>query len=284
MSARDEEAVVAEHIERLYPQACGRDLGPRTRHDGKDGVRVDFTYDQVEPPAAMEVTSITAPLVRALNSDLVALEAYLADLIAKDSLDGDWTLGIRVGSNTNKLRPRLVELIRRENGTTAPARYSASEAPSDASDETLHLLVEMLELGFVSALRLPSVGSGMVTVFPPIGHDGPNSPGFGTLLRDAIACNRVKLGDCRPRETHLVVTLDRPDVSASPLDTPVPQLPSEVDVLWIVLGYYNAKWTYRVWQATRAQDGWLLLDHPVGEAPRRIASFMQSQRQMSSSS
>src|SRR5262249_1492674 len=126
-AARDEEAMVAAYIEQLYTQAGGRDLGARTRHDGKNGLRVDFTYDQAEPRAAMEITSLTEPSVRALNQELAALEAYLDDLIAKEQLDGEWMLGIRAGSNINKLRPRLVELIRLQNGAVAPTSFSVSE-------------------------------------------------------------------------------------------------------------------------------------------------------------
>ena len=140
----------------------------------------------------------------ALGSELVDLETDLAALIASKSLGGDWMLGVRVGANINKLRPKLVEFLERENGTVAPALYSMSEAPSGASDETLVLLAEMLDLGFVSALKRPS-SPGKVTVFPPvfppIGYDEPPLSGFGTLLRAAIADNRAKLGDCRPRET-----------------------------------------------------------------------------------
>jgi hypothetical protein len=80
-----------------------------------------------------------------------------------------------------------------------------------------------------------------------------------------MAANVDKLRDARPRETHLVVTLDRADVSADLAHTPPPGLLEGIDTLWVLLGYYKAKWTYRVWRTTAGDRCWHLLGHPLGE-------------------
>jgi hypothetical protein len=38
------------------------------------------------------------------------------------------------------------------------------------------------------------------------------------------------------------VTLDRADLSADPARTPAPNLLDGIDALWVLVGYYNAKW------------------------------------------
>jgi hypothetical protein len=110
------------------------------------------------------------------------------------------------------------------------------------------LLAELFDLGLASAMR--SDQGNELSVFPPVGNVTDGDDGFGTLLRSAMAENVDKLREARPRETHLVVTLDRSDVSADPARTPPPDLLEGIDVLWVLLGYYKAKWTYRVWRTT----------------------------------
>jgi hypothetical protein len=53
--------------------------------------------------------------------------------------------------------------------------------------------------------------------------------GFTSLLEGAIAQNAAKLGEARPRETHLAVLVFRWDLSDDPTETPPPTLPEEVD-------------------------------------------------------
>ena len=45
----------------------------------------------------------------------------------------------------------------------------------------------------------------------------------------------------RGRETHLVIWADRSGISADPARTPAPRLLDGIDVLWVLLGYFNAK-------------------------------------------
>ena len=82
-----------------------------------------------------------------------------------------------------------------------------------------------------------------------------------------MAANVDKLREARPRETHLVVWLDRSGLSPDPARTPAPELPDDIDVLWVLLGYFNAKWTYRLWRTTASDRRWHLLRHPLGMPP-----------------
>lgn len=253
----------ADHVRDWIRELDGRGVGPHTARDGDDGVRVDFLFDNAEPPVALEITSITDSSVEALNSELQKLEADL-DKIARDEQLGMWMLGLRVGSRIKDIRPALKAFLHLPAHSGA-ALYSAYEAPPDLPHEVLEGLVKLLQLGLVSALRVDERGHG-VSVFPPVG-EVQSERGFATLLRFAIADNVEKLKEVRPRETHLFVTVGL-SVSVDPAVTPPPALPDEVDVLWVYLGYWNAKADYRLWRTRRGDPRWQLLYHPMGQQPK----------------
>lgn len=263
-TVREAEEQVAVYIEEELARHDGRKLGVRTRRDGSGDLRVDFTYDVATPPVAMEITALVEPDVRALGAELLKFEAELQQIVSSEHL-GTWLLGVRVGANVRRLRRPLVALLRRHRGRSGVALFTANEAPEDLTDGDLRLLAELFDLGMASAMR--SDARDELSIFPPIGSVQDGGKGFGTLLRSPIAANVDKLREARPRETHLVVTLDRSDLSPDPVRTPAPELPDGVDVLWILLGYFNAKWTYRLWRTTAVDRRWHLLLHPSGEPP-----------------
>lgn len=260
------EEQVAECIEEQVAQNDRRDLGVRQRRDAQDGsgLRVDFTYDAAAPPVAMEITALVEPDVRALDAALLKLEAELRAIVRSDGL-GAWLVGIRVGANLRHLRRPLVALLRGHRGRSGVALYRAGEVPEALTDDDVRLLTELFDLGMVSAMR--SDQGNELCISPPISNVTKRDDGFSSLLQRAMADNVDKLRKARPRETHLVVTLDRSDLSADPAHTPAPDLLEGIDVLWVVLGYYNAKWTYRVWRTTRGDHRWHLLLHPLGKSP-----------------
>jgi hypothetical protein len=263
-TAREAEEQVAEYIEEELASHDRRDLGVRTRRDGGGDLRVDFTYDAASPPVAMEITALVEPEVRALGAELIKLEAEMRQIVSSEHL-GSWLLAVRVGTNVRRLRKPLVDLLRRHRGRRGVALFTASEAPEDLTDGDLRLVAELFDLGLASAMR--SDGDDELSIFPPVGSDLDRDEGFGTLLRSAMAENVDKLREARPRETHLVVTLDRSDLSPHPVLTPAPELPDGIDVLWVLLGYFNAKWTYRLWRTTTGDRRWHLLQHPMGRPP-----------------
>jgi hypothetical protein len=105
-----------------------------------------------------------------------------------------------------------------------------------------------------------------LSIFPPISN-AEGAHGFGALLPTAMAANVEKLREATPRETHLVVWLDRSGLYPDPACTPAPKLSDGIDVLWVLLGYFNAKWTYRLWRTTASDRRWHLLRHPLGKLP-----------------
>jgi hypothetical protein len=262
-SGEDDETAHAEHVARWLRHYDGRDIGAHTGRDGDPGVRVDFLYDSTSEPVALEITSICDGPVFALGAQLIRLEREV-DLLARDEHLGSWMLGVRTGTRIADLRPLLPEFLRRRaKDGDDPTRYSVEDAPPDLPPDDLRLLVRLLEGGLGSALR--TGGGHGVSIFPPVSMATIES-GFSTLLRHAIADNAVKLGETRPRETHLLVELGI-RVSNDPTHTPPPRLPPAIDVLWVYLGYWNAKFDYRVWRSSRHDPRWQLLDDPVGRPP-----------------
>jgi hypothetical protein len=268
-TAREAEEQVAEVIEEEVARSDRRDLGPRTRRDGSGGLRVDFTYDAAVSPVAMEITALVEPDVSALATALRKIEAELREIVCSEDL-GAWLLGVHVGANVRDLRQPLVDLLRRYRDREGFALFHPGEAPEDLTDGDRRLLAELFDLGLASAIR--SDEGNELSIFPPVGNPPignvmEGDDGFDTLLRRAMAENVDKLREARPRETHLVVTLGRSDVSANPTRTPAPGLLEGIDALWVLLGYYNAKWTYRVWRTLAGDRRWHLLQHPLGEPP-----------------
>jgi hypothetical protein len=263
-TAREAEEQVAKYIEEQVAVYGQRDLGTRTRRDGNGGLRIEFTYDAAMPPVAMEITALVQPDLRALGTELLKLEAELQEVVCSEDL-GAWLVSVRVGTDVRRLRPPLVELLRRQRTRSGIVLFRVGEAPGDLTESDRRLLTELLDLGLFSAMRLDQ--GNQVSVSPPISNDAEGDDGFGVQLRAAMAANVDKLREARPRETHLVVTLDRFDLSADPARTPVPNLLEGIDVLWILLGYYNAKWTYRLWRTMTGDPRWQLLADPLGEPP-----------------
>ena len=263
-TAREAEEHAAEYVEEEVALYDGRTLGARTRRDGSGGLRVDFTYDAATPPVAMEITALVEPDVRALGAELLKLEAELQEIVSAEEL-GAWLLGIRVGASVRDLRQPLVDLLRCHRGRNGVAIFGADKAPEDMTDDDLRLLAELFGLGLASAMR--SDEGNELSIFPPVDSAQEGDDGFSALLVAAMAANVDKLHEARPRETHLVVTLDRSDLSPDPVRTPAPELPDGIDVLWVLLGYFNAKWTYRLWRTTASDRRWHLLRHPLGKPP-----------------
>ncbi len=81
---------------------------------------------------------------------------------------------------------------------------------------------------------------------------------FGSIdadLRDTIAANRSKLGEARAegRETHLVVVVEP---HRSPEGAAVPELPPEVDFLWLFLQFEPWLKDRYVWWIRRLGPCW----------------------------
>lgn len=209
---------------------------------------MDFTYELANPRAAMEITAVVSPEVNALGSALVKVERDIDEVVRDEHL-GTWAVGIRVGTTARGVREPLIEFIRAR-------RRSPSELL--LGPDVPH---ELSSIGIVSIARLQD-SHDEFSMWPPISDDLVEA-GFAEHLRDAVGLNADKLAEARPRETHLVVAVERGGLSSDPRLTPAPALPASVDVLWVLLGYYTAKYTYRLWR-TNGDRSWELLRHPLG--------------------
>ncbi len=261
----EDETQLAAIVESALRHLDGRELGPRFRRDGKDGLDVDFTYDQATPRVALEITAIHDPRLRQLNSELKRLEADLSAVVERESL-GQWWIGIVEGSRRGDLTEPMIAFLRSKRDVPGVVRVDQS-GDHHGDPEDAEALAELFALGVYAMARFGTRSE--VFVFPPLRVDHSARPNFEPELTGAIAQNAAKLEAARPRETHLVVCHDRSDLSADPLATPPPELPDAIDVLWVTFGYYQAKYTHRLWRTRRGSGEWELLHQPWGE-PNRI--------------
>lgn len=258
------EVELAEIVEAAVRLHDGRELGRRERRDAKGGdLRVDFTYDGANPAVAMEISRPANEAVAALGSELLKLEAHLQGVVQAEGL-GTWLLAVETGTRRSAIADPLIELIRSERARTG-VLLSRDDLPRDLDDTERRRLAALFDLGLFSALRLEAGNE--VHIHPPVSGTQEELD-LSALLSTAMSDNVTKLHEAAYPESHLVVAVDRHIVSADPARTPPPQLPDGVDVLWVFLGYFNAKWTHRLWR-TAGDGSWVLLQDPFGNPPTR---------------
>lgn len=248
--------------------------GPRTRHDGLNGIDVDFTYDLATVPFALEVTSIRSPVALAQDSRLQELEEDL-DVVAKAEELGHWMFAVWLGAKVKNLERPLLRLIRGQSALTAAAGgiLEPDKARRSAPDATARAeAAELARLGLVSALRVDrSGGSHKVEVFPPV-SDETSTRGFTVDLEQVIRDNQAKLAAARPRATHLAVVVTDSRLSPRPQDSPAPSLADEC--LEECLGHAPT-WTVSVAAVFPARRTWAGIDShharlssPLARSPR----------------
>jgi hypothetical protein len=92
--------------------------------------------------------------------------------------------------------------------------------------------------------------------------------GFGRFLEAVVEDNAGKLGETGPEyEHHLGVIVDRFDASDFPHLTPPPELPAEIEILWIVHRWRHASDSRLAWKLARGDDDWTV--YQAGETPLR---------------
>ncbi len=84
----------AAYIRRALDRYDKRSIGEPKRHDGLDGLALDFTFDETDQPIAMEVTAIVEDMTMAGGNELRKLQARL-DTIAREEQLGEWMFGVR---------------------------------------------------------------------------------------------------------------------------------------------------------------------------------------------
>jgi hypothetical protein len=143
-----------------------------------------------------------------------------------------------------RLEQAILELVREER--TRPPRgyrgfdnYTSDDLIALPDDHARRRFIdrerEIRELGIVELNRIPKPARpNLIALLPMTGMRVIDS--FSDWLQEAIDDNAAKLGEVDGHERHLGVLVVRFDASTFPTETPLPELPPEVDVLWIVHG------------------------------------------------
>lgn len=98
----------------------------------RQGLRVDFTYDEIEAPIALEITSLPVPGVLALNAEVLKLESELNALAVDDTL-GEWSLAVFGDASVQNLWKPLTELIRSQKTRSRAGTRNLCSARRSAS-------------------------------------------------------------------------------------------------------------------------------------------------------
>ena len=217
---------LANRVEAVIARDLGIQLGDRERRDGIDGsgLTVDFTYDATGH--AMEIT--TTP--DASTPDGVAA-SKLADRLSEEA--NGWIVVLNAGARMRDLDRDLLDLMCAGVGIR-PAEYSSDDLErwrrQGCLEGELQRRKRLEKLGIVELVRQPSVDRVEAMVMGDLRTFG----GTSSQLEHALKSNSEKLAACRPRRTHLVVGLAEFGVSRDPAATPVPELPSAIDDLWVL--------------------------------------------------
>ncbi len=250
----------AAYIRQALDHYDKRSIGEPKRHDGLDGLAVDFTFAQSDPPIAMEVTAIVEDMTMAGGYQLRKLQERL-DTVAREEQLGEWMFGIRTDARLKQIEPLLVRLMREAKERRELESFGLDRVPDNLDEPLAKLVGELLDQGMRAALHKsddPDV-HGVAAPILPVGNW--LGGGFQDRLIACIHANAAKLREARPREGHLVVAIGMPGLSCDPCATPPPPLEDGVDVLWVILGYYNAKYDFRLWRTTAADPRWQLMCH-----------------------
>lgn len=255
--ARPRETQIAEIVEGLLLTEFGVQTGPRERHDASKGrLRVDFVYEEAAPePMALEVSSLTDSLDAAGTSEAFQMEDRLSRSAATEGW-GAWLVSVSSAASMRGLEPEIRELIR-QGEAIRPGDYDAAELLERDEAEArrvVELHRELEQLGLINLEPLKGETGNFVAVLSFGG--GTVVSGFDLALREVVRSNSRKLDQARPRRTHLAVDVARFDASRYPHQTPPPELPPEIDMLWIIHRYGPTNLP-GVWSLSRGEEEWL---------------------------
>jgi hypothetical protein len=244
----EQEAPIADQVEAVM-KAEGLHPGPRECHDAQPGrEQVDFIYPEARPmPIALEVTSIPDDDYLAGVRASIQRQEKLSRIAEQEQL-GSWLVTVVAVKNLKAIEDDILKLIRR-GYPIRPGQYTHRDLMGFDTDRGRRDFIDMhrrlKDKGLVEVERWPSrrqnvVGLLLLTGARTIG-------GFSHPLKVAIDDNAEKLGNVRDHEHHLAVLVGRFDASTHPELTPVPALPIEIEVLWIVTRYWSDGAPTGVW-------------------------------------
>lgn len=260
------EELVADRLEAVMP-AEGIMPGARECHDAQPNRhRVDWIYPDARPgPFALEVTSIVAAVDRGGGKAIMALGERLTALAEEEKL-GAWIVALRTDRPVGPMEPEIAKILRdaqanrerllREGGFIRPGWYSSDDLLRLPRREWSVYTAEherVKALGIVDLTPILSEREDVVYVIP---SRTDLVLSFTPELDRALERKREVLRLERDYERHLGVLVERWDRSNDPEATPVPEIPPEIDFLWIVHAWRQAFDEYSVWVARRGETAW----------------------------
>lgn len=241
---QDAEVKLAELWELLAERELGIIPGPRSRKDVTDGtdLRVDFVYEEATPePVALEVTSIPLGELRAAHRAGDRWSAQLDDTVKSERL-GTWVVHFSAHSNIRDLSDEILEILRSQ------PRAGTIRDPRDR---------------FTLMRRESQEDEQNGVYFMGVSTKAFSISGFSRDLLGATLSNAAKLGETRPRRTHLIVNVGL-HKSLDPTKTLVPPSPIQapplaaIDWIWITFhtdpkGFSDREW---IWWAQPGDEEW----------------------------
>lgn len=259
-----DEPIAADLIEHVAPDVVGRPLGHRTCRDAKDGsgILVDFTYDEVDPPVALEVTGLHVRKERELLGAMEKkLEPQLTALAEQEQLGG-WQITLEGTADVKALLLELPDLIR-EGRSFRPNDYTSDDLISHGA--AVKAFVEkhrrFAALGLVDAERLSDENGVRALAF----SIETEISGFHDDLDHAIKDNISKLRVLDRYETHLAVLVYDFHASRQSERTSPPELPAGLDRLWVLHSWPEKPGFVDVWTVPRGQGAWTISRVPSTE-------------------
>jgi len=261
------ESFVADRIEALMPSE-GIEPGPRECHDAQPGRRyIDWVYERARPhPLGLEVTSLVASVDLKGDRAAEGLSERLSRLAVAEELGG-WVVIVATDRDLRRAEGDIVEMLRQaqpirdhlleSDGVIRPGIYTDADLlklPRLQWAEFLAAHKRLEDLGIVELKPFRGKRDHFVYAIPM--RAGP----VGSLrseLEAAVAAKASKLRREEGLERHLGVFVRRWDVSNEVEDTPVPpELPPEIDVLWVLHGWKQDSDRHPVWVARRGETVW----------------------------
>jgi hypothetical protein len=269
------EVLVADRLETVM-LAEGISPGERECHDAQPGRRrVDWIYPAARPrPFALEVTSIVAAVDRSGDSAIMKLGERLTRLAEGEGL-GAWIVSLRTDRPVRAMEDEVAKILRdaqvnrerllQEGGFIRPGWYTSDDLMRLPREQWGAYIAEHDRVKSLGIQHLTPIHSERENVVFVVPTRGAVIESFAPELFHALEEKREVLGLEHDLEGHLGVLVERWDRSNEPQETPVPEFPAEIDVLWIVHAWFELG--YPVWVARRGETMWRVYEIPRSTPP-----------------
>lgn len=243
--------------------------GRRECHDGQpDRRRVDWVYPAAHPrPLALEVTSIVSTVDMRGTPAAQALSDRLSRRAETEAL-GAWRVAVDTEQDLRAAEEHILDLIRQaqpireemleSDGYIRPGWYTVDDIMRRRPENRSAFIAEhqrLKGLGIVEIRPISYSKREHAVIVLPL--RGAVVGGFFTELEARVA-NRAPMleAEAADLERHLGILVHRWDVSNEPEATPVPEIPAQIDVLWVVHRWRQDFDWLPVWVARRGYPAW----------------------------